>query len=411
MNKSLLASLHFLGVSHHGQSQQVRGQYALGDEEHGELLSSFSASGKFQGILVISTCNRTEVIFDGGSQALALQILTDYFQTGSGTISGHFVALDGWQVVRHLFRLTSGLDSMVMGDIQIASQIKESIRRSTDAGQLSPLLSKLCQSSFKAGKRVRAETGISNGAASVAYTALLMAKEYFGTLRDCSALVVGTGDMGRDVVYNLMSKGLNRLTVMNRTESTGRAYAELIDGHFMPISELPGEIDKHDIIITCTAAGKILIDENMVPDSDAKQLFLDLSMPANIGAAVHERKNVVRVDIDTIQNHLDKSMVARTGEVPQAEAIISEEMLAFQYRQILDMASPSIVQLREEYELIRQEELARAVEDMDPALLPVLEQLSQRLVKRLAVMPIEILCGQAEKSTLAMEEYLDASLN
>ena len=410
MNKSLLASLHFLGVSHRSQSQQVRSRYALDDKERSELQSRFSATGKFQGLLIISTCNRTELIFDGGSRALALQIMTDFFQSDGGTVSDHFVAQDGWQVVRHLFRLASGLDSMVMGDIQIAGQIKDAIRRSTAAGQLSPLLSKLGQGSFKAGKRVRAETGISDGSASVAYTALIMAQEYFGSLRDCSALVIGTGNMGRDVVHSLMGKGLGRLTVMNRTESTGRAYAKLVHGDFMPLTELAGEIEKHDIIITCTTAGKILIDESIVPDSAAKQLFLDLSLPANIDAAVHERENIVRVDIDTIQSHLDKSMVARTSEIPQAEAIISEELLAFQYRQILDMASPSIVQLREEYELIRQEEMARAGEDLDPALLPALEQLSQRLVKRLAVMPIEILCGQAETSTLAMEEYLDAAL-
>ncbi len=410
-NKSLLASLHFLGISHHTQKMEIRSKYSLSESQIAELQSRFREIPTLEGCVITSTCNRTEFMFEGGSENEVLEVLADFYDVSIAEVTQHFRYLDGWQVVRHLFCLTSGLDSMVLGDIQITSQLKEAVRLSREAGVHTPLLSKLCQSAFKAGKRVRAETSISNGASSVAYAAVMMARDYLGALHDCSALVVGTGNMGRDVVYNLRSKGLTDLTIMNRTEHTGRSYAALVSGEFMPISRLPEEIADHDIIITCTSAGKILIDKSMGGDGRKKQLFLDLSLPANIDHNVGELDNTARVDIDAIQVHVDRYMVERRNETPKAEAIISEEMLAFQYKQIMDIASPAMVRLREEYEHIRQAELARIADDMHPDMLPTLESLTRRLVKKLAVIPIEIFCGHAEESTFAMEEFLNASYN
>ncbi|MCH8023693.1 MAG: glutamyl-tRNA reductase [Candidatus Marinimicrobia bacterium] len=411
MNKSLLASLHFLGISHHDQRMEVRSRYAVDDSQIAELHRRLRAIPELRGCVIITTCNRIEFVLDGGSTSDALKVLSEFYQVDRETLNDHFHYMDGWQVIRHVFRLTSGLDSMVLGDIQVTSQLKQAVKHSQEAGSLSPLLSRLCQGAFKAGKRVRFETGVSDGAASVTYTALLMAKEYLGPLNECSALVIGTGDVGRDVVYNLLEKGLKRLTVMNRTEDTGRSFAALVGGHFKPISDLASEIADHDIIITCTSAGIILISSELVQEREYKQLFLDLSLPPNIDSAVSDYGNVVRIDIDTIQNHIDQWMITRTNEIPKAEAIISEEMLSFQYRQIMDIASPAMVRLREEYEIIRQEELQRAATGLQPDTRLALEILSQRLVKRLAVLPIEIFSRHAEANTLAMEEILDASFN
>ncbi len=411
MNKSLLASLHFFGVSHHTSKLDIRSKYALDEAKIAQLHDIFKSINGVRGCVIISTCNRTEFVLDGGNETELLVVLCEFYGTDKATIEKHFSYMEGWQVVRHLYRLTSGLDSMILGDIQITSQLKDAVKLSNEASLLSPLLSKLCQSAFKAGKRVRNETGVSDGAASVSYTALLMARDYLGPLNECSALVIGTGDMGRDVVYNLRSKGMTRLTVTNRTEQTGRSYAELVGGNFAPFSDLADEIDKHDIIITCTSAGKILIDNSMISEQDRHQLFLDLSLPANIDLAVNAIQNKMRIDIDAIQMNVDKYLVARRNEVPKAEAIISEELLSFQYKQIMDIASPAMIRLREEFEYIRIEELNRAAEAIGEEHLPAVELLTKRLVKRLAVMPIEIFCGHVEDSTLAMEEILDAAYN
>ncbi len=409
MNKSLLASLHFFGVSHHHSKLEIRSKYALNDGQSDIIRKQFTHIASVRGCVVITTCNRTEFIIDGGSEQAAVQVLCEFYGVNEAIIEQHFRYMEGWQVVRHLFRLTSGLDSMVLGDIQVTSQLKDAVHASREANCLSPLLSKLIQSAFRAGKRVRNETGVSDGAASVAYTALIMAREYLGPLNELSTLVVGTGNMGRDVAYNLRSKDMTNITVTNRTEKTGRSFAELVGGTFKPLSALATEIARHDIIITCTSAGKILIDKSMINDQNNRQLFLDLSLPPNIDMAVNTINNKARIDIDTIQTHVEKYKIARSNEVPKAEAIISEEMLAFQYKQIMDIASPAMIRLREEYELIRIEELNRTMADIDEDMLPAIELLTQRLVKRLAVMPIEIFCGHAEDSTLAMEEILDAS--
>ncbi len=409
-HKSSLSSLHYIGINHRRCGLDIRSRYALSTDQVSQLLAALGRVENVRGCLILSTCNRTEFIFDGGAVEQVRNILRDGYGEDAATFSGHFHELAGWDVVKHLFKLASGLDSMVLGETQIVGQIKQTVKLSQEASCLSPLLAKVCHGAFKTGKRVRHETQLATGAASISYTALMMARETFAQLADCSALVIGTGDMGRDVVYNLREKGLSRITVMNRTLDKGERFAQTIGGTFKPLDALPEEIDKHDIIITCTSAGEVIIDADMLSAGrDRPLLFLDLAVPANVAAQVTRIPQVRRIDLDTIQGHIDTRMVAREHEIPEAEAIVSEELIAFQYKQILDFASPAMVQLREEYETIRQDELKRlSGEGMDD-LLPLLDTLSQRLVKRLAVRPLQIFRQQAEADTLAMEKILDAA--
>ena len=408
--KSSLSSLHFIGINHRRSGLDIRSHYALSSSQEVQLLAALRLVENLRGCLILSTCNRTEFIFDGGAVDKVRKIIRDSYGEDEATFSRHFHEWVGWDVVRHLFKLASGLDSMILGETQIVGQIKQSVKISQEANCLSPLLAKLCHGAFKTGKRVRHETQLATGAASISATALMMARESFAQLADCSALVIGAGDMARDVVYNLREKGLSRITVMNRTQDKGERFAQAIGGTFKPLDELAGEIAKHDIIITCTSAGEVLIDAGMLPEGhDRLLLFLDLAVPANVAAQVTGVPQVKRIDLDTIQAHIDSRVVAREHEVPEAEAIVSEELIAFQYKQILDFASPAMIQLREEYEDIRQDELNRLTgEDLDK-LRPLLDTLSQRLVKRLAVRPLQIFRQQAEADTLAMEKILDAA--
>lgn len=409
-DKSSLSSLHFIGINHRQCGLDIRSRYALSTSHVVQLLAALRLVEDVRGCLILSTCNRTEFIFDGGSVEQVRNILRDGYGEDETTFSRHFHELIGWDVVKHLFKLASGLDSMILGETQIVGQIKQAVKISQEASCLSPLLAKLCHGAFKTGKRVRHETQLATGAASISYTALMMARESFAQLADCSALVIGTGDMGRDVVYNLREKGLSRITVMNRTREKGERFARTIGGSFKPLDELPEEIAEHDIIITCTSAREVIIDANMLAaDRDRPLLFLDLAVPANVAAEVTRIPQVKRIDLDTIQAHIGSRMVAREHEVPEAEAIVSEELIAFQYKQIMDFASPAMVQLREEYEHIRLDELHRLSGEGMDELLPLLDTLSQRLVKRLAVRPLQIFRQQAEADTLAMEKILDAA--
>ena len=407
--KSSLASLYQLGISHHEYKIDVRSRYALTTPKLEELLGVFSGIKGLRGCLILSTCNRTEFIADGGSVAPFHQVLQQFYKIDTVTVDKHFRQLAGWEVVKHLFRLASGLESMVVGESQIVGQIKQAVQLSQVAGCLSPLLSNVCQDAFKTGKRVRRQTKLSTGAVSIAATALIMAREYFGAVAHRSALIIGTGDVARDVVYNLHEKGLTKLTIINRTAQKGKRFAARVGGLFRPFDDLAGEIPKHDIIITSTAAGTVLIEAGSVPDpTGRRQLFLDLSVPPNIDARVGQIPGVKRIDLDVIQRHIKARRVARETEIPRAEAIVSEELLAFQYRQIMDLASPAIVRLREAYERIRQEELARLPKDGMEALLPILDRLSQRLVKRLVVKPLAIIRQEAQANTRSMDRILDA---
>jgi len=408
--KSLLSSLRFLGISHRECPLEVRSRYALTADTAKGLQSALCRIEGVKGSLILSTCNRTEFYFDGGELKDIRSLLKKHYSLAPETFNGHFRELLGWNVIKHMYRLAAGLDSMILGETQIVGQIKQAVQQSQATGCMSSLLAKVCQGAFKAGKRVRCQTELSTGAASVSYTALGMAREYFERLTGLAALVIGTGDMGRDVVYNLREKGLHQITVMNRTREKGEAFAHKINGRFKPFDQLAHEIPRHDIIITCTSAGQFIISPDMIPAAqDRRQLFLDLSVPANIAKEVEQAPHVRRIDLDTIQAHIDSRMVARENEVPRADAIVSEELLAFQYKQILDIASPAIINLREEFERIRQEELKRLASEGREDLAPQLDILSQRLVKRLAVLPLEIFRQQAESDTLGMDSILDAT--
>ena len=386
----------------------VRGRYALTSSSVGTLYETIRGLEGVRGCLIISTCNRTEFIVDGGDFQDLRELLQGHYGIDADRRAAHFRERAGWDVVRHVFRLACGLESMILGESQIVGQIKQSLVHSQRVEALSPLLAKVCQSAFKAGKLVRTETGLSTGAASVAYTALIMAREFFDGLSHLSALVIGTGDMGRDVVYNLREKGLGRITVMNRTNDNAAQFAPLVGGTFKPYSEMAAEIPQNDIIITCTAAGQAIITAGQLAgDATRQQLFLDLSLPANVDRRVGDLPQIKRIDLDMIQSHIGSRMVAREQEVPKAEAIVSAELLDFQYRQIMDIASPAIVNLQADYETIRQDELLRLSGEVRDELLPLLDALSQRLVKRLAVRPLKIFREHAEANTLAMEEVLD----
>ena len=402
--KSLLSALRFLGISHREFNVDVRSRYALTAGQIEELHSSLREVTGVQGCLVLSTCNRTEFILDGGDIDGIKALLSEYYSLDRAELEQHLRVATGWSVVKHIFRLASGLESLVLGETQIVSQIKSSVKISEGAGSLSPLLAKVYQGAFKAGKRVRRQTALSNGSASVSHTALIMARDYLGSLRERSALVVGTGSMGRSVVHNLREKGLADVAVTNRTRQSAEDFAREVNGTLIPWEQLGAALAGRDIIIACTSAGKTIITDAMLPpDSTRQQLYLDLSVPPNIEPALANRPGVRRIDLDYIQAHIDSLMVTREEEVPVAEALVAEELLNFHYRQILDIASPAIAQLHSEYETIRQEELQRFNLNGEEHLRAMLETFSQRLVKRLAVRPLEIFRQQVEASTRSLD--------
>ena len=214
----------------------------------------------------------------------------------------------------------------------------------------------------------------------------------------------GTGSMGRSVVHNLREKGLADVAVTSRTRQSAEDFAREVNGTLIPWEQLGAALAGRDIIIACTSAGKTIITDSMLPpDSTRQQLYLDLSVPPNIEPALANRPGVRRIDLDYIQAHIDSLMVTREEEVPVAEALVAEELLNFHYRQILDIASPAIAQLHSEYETIRQEELQRFNLNGEEHLRAMLETFSQRLVKRLAVRPLEIFRQQVEASTRSLD--------
>ena len=198
--------------------------------------------------------------------------------------------------------------------------------------------------------------------------------------------------------------GLADVAVSNRSLQSAEDFARDVNGTLVPWEQLGAAIAGRDIIIACTSAGKAIITESMLPpDATRPQLYLDLSVPPNIEPSLGNRPGVRRIDLDYIQTHIDSLMVTREEEVPVAEALVAEELLNFHYRQILDIASPAIAQLHSEYETIRREELQRLPLNGEEKVRALLETFSKRLVKRLAVRPLEIFRQQVEASTRSLD--------
>ena len=375
--------------------------------------------GVLRGFAVLSTCNRIEYYaqladgVDDAPRAVLLDLIAQTLGVPQGRLLRHVCFSEGVHALRHLFRVASGLDSMVLGEPQILGQVAEALRESEARGLCSAPLASLFQAATKAGGRARAETGLSRNPVSIASVAVDIAAREAGPLSKCHVTLVGAGDTAGLVAKLLKARGVQAATVVNRTEERGASLAGRCQFESSGVTALAKVLSDTDVVICATRAPHTVVEPEHLAGSERPLVFLDLAVPRDVNPAVAELPGVRLFDIDRMRDAVDTSLELRRREIPAAEAIIEQELAQFKLELKRRAVEPLIAGLRRKAEEIRKEELTRTFGEMETLSAEAQERLqtfSRSLVNKLLHDPTRRLRERAASEAAESESALVRSL-
>jgi glutamyl-tRNA reductase len=367
--------------------------------------------------LFISTCNRVEALYTSEEPEEAkrsvIALLSDLGGMPEHAFSSNLYTFEDAEAVRHIFRVASSLDSMVVGEPQILGQIKDAYYQATKEKTAGVVLNRLMHKTFHVAKRVRTETGISDAAVSISYAAIELAKKIFYDLEGKRVLLIGAGEMAELAARHLLGHGVTSIRVANRTFRRAFQVAESFDGNAVSFDEIGAQLLEADIVITSTASTEYVIDYEQVKSSLRKRrnrplFFIDIAVPRDVEPRVNDLGNVYVYDIDDLKGVVEINIAQRKEEAVKAERIVQEEVLKFEkWIKTLEVV-PTIVSIREKAEAIRQAEIRRSLSGLgplDPSQKKAIEVLTLSLAEKIINDPIVVLKRKADRPT--RDTYLD----
>jgi glutamyl-tRNA reductase len=388
--------LLLLGMSHRTADLATRESLAFSPEEATALLRELTAREELLEVAVLSTCNRTELYAVTHDATVAEAALRE----AVGRRRGQNALCDGPMRYRHLreeaalhlHRVAAGLDSLVLGEKQVLGQVKDAWCLARGAGSLGPLLDKLFASAVHAGKRARTETEIDAGAVSVASAAVALAGKVFGELEGRDVVVVGAGDTGRLAARHFAERRPRRLRVLNRTPERAVALAAEVSGEPGSLDGLPGALVEADVVALATRAPQPLLAAEAVAAALRQRprrplVLLDLAVPRDVEPEAAALENVFLYPVDALRGLVEQSMERRQREAPRAAKIAAEECERFLAWWRGLGATPVLRELREHFERVRSEELARSLRHFSPGEQEHVERLTRALVNKLLHLP------------------------
>jgi glutamyl-tRNA reductase len=311
------------GINHTNAGAEMRGSFAI-DEPTYLLLLDKARADDFKSVFVVSTCNRTEIYGYAPHPVELAILLTGFVQGNLETLVQNGYLYQGKEALHHLFRVSSGLDSQIVGDYEIQGQLKQAYTISMNKDMIGPIMDRTINFVFQASKKIRTTTALSSGTVSVSYAAI----EWLQRSLNNSAkkiLLIGSGKFGRNVCKNIRHYlPQSSLTISNRTEEAAIHFAEEIGCDHLPFSSLASGIGQFDVVLVCTNAMEPIIKRSFFNDASKPAIIIDLSVPANVEASVGELENIKLVNVDEISAITQTTIAKRLLEVPKAEAIICE---------------------------------------------------------------------------------------
>ena len=354
--------LFLIGLSHKSAPIEVRERVALSGEALKSALLELRQSEGVEEAFVVSTCNRVEVYVRADADAPARR----FFTSRAAEACDHLYAKGGVEAVRHLFRVSASLDSMVLGEQQILGQVKEAYGLASAVQAAGTYVSRLCNRAFATAKRVRTETDIGRGITSMSQVAVELVEKIFGDLRGRAILLAGAGKMGALSAKALAALGADRILVTNRSPERGLALARQVQGTFREWEELPRLLVEADVVIVSTGAPTyVLTRESVAAAMKARRhrslCLIDLAVPRNVDPAAAALSDVYAYDVDDMERVVASTQEARQGEALRAEAIVEAEVLAFAKERETRAALPVLVHLRRRAEAIARAEAERTL--------------------------------------------------
>lgn len=389
-------SLALLGVNHLSAPLDVRERLAIPADRLSDATRSLAHHPGIRGALILSTCNRVELLTEQENLADVRTFLGNYFRIAPHELDPHLYEFHEREAVRHLFRVASSLDSMVVGEPQILGQVKDSYAVAREVGSVSSSLDRLLQSAFAVAKKVRTETEIGSSSVSIASVAVDLAKRIFGSLNRSQVLLVGAGKMSELAARHLIANGASQILVANRTPERAQRLAEQFHGLSVPFADLQQHAPKADIVITSTGANGYLFNvaeaQSILQKRRNKPVFfIDIAVPRDVDPGVNRLEGAFVYSIDDLQQVAAQNLSERSAEAEAAERIVADEVERYQRRmQSLD-AVPGIRALQQQAEQLRLAELDRSrarLADLTPDQQAAVEALTRSLANKFLHAPM-----------------------
>ena len=412
----MTSRLFAVGLSHRTAPVELRESVDFSRGGAGDALASLANRGICKEMVVLSTCNRAEIYAVAGPEApdAVGRFFAEYHELPLARLSEHLYVRRGDEAARHLFRVAAGLDSLVVGEPQILGQVKAAYAAASDLGYSAAVTNRLFHMAFGVGKRVRRETGVSEGAVSVSYAAIALARKIFGDLTGLNVVILGAGGMAKLTGTHLKAQHVRQITIASRTFTTAERLACELDGRAVPWAELNDALAGADIVITATGAVEPVLTRNgvndvMRPRRQRPLFIIDIALPRDVEPSVGDLDQVFLYNIDDLQGIVKENLTRRSSELERAEAIVEEEVGRFiswlQAREVI----PTVVALRERFETIRQSELARLepkLSGLPPEARARVDEITQLLVQKLLLTPTEQL--KSVRDDTLISAYADA---
>lgn len=392
--------LILVGLNHRTAPVEVRERLSIPDNKLDDTTASLREIEGVDGAAVLSTCNRVETIVSTRDEDV-IESIVHWLAVRGGTMRSelekHLYILRHGDVVKHLFRVASGLDSMILGEPQIGGQVRKAFVTATQLGTLDSLLSQVCEHTLRVAKKVRTETGIGEHAVSVPYAAVELAKKIFGDLRGLQVLLLGAGDMGELTAEHLHKQEVKQVFVANRSFERAIELATLFEGAAVQFDKIEEQLPLCDIVIASTAAPHFVIEPFQVTKAlevrkKRRNLFLiDLSVPRNINPAVASIDGAYLYNVDDLQQVADSNLELRQQKAREAEQIVLREVEQFRKRLVAQDAVPTILELQQRLESIRTAEVEKCLRNVGPVTTEqraAIEQFSTQLVNKILHYPI-----------------------
>jgi len=406
-----------IGMNHKTAPVELRELVAFGGHNIDEVMNSIRSIKDIKESMVLSTCNRVEILFTTDKEKEAKESVIEFLSHVSGIkkeeLGPTLYIYDNEEAIRHIFRVGASLDSMIVGEPQILGQVKEAYRIAVNHKSSSVILNRLMHRTFSLAKKIRTETDISGSAVSVSFAAVELGKKIFGDLQGKEVLLIGAGEMAELAATYLLNNRIAKILVANRTFSRAVELADHFHGKAISFEEISDQLLVVDVVITSTASPEPIISLNQVKNTMRRRknrplFFIDIAVPRDVEPQVNGIENVFVYDIDDLTGIVESNINKRKGEAVKAERMVDEEVIKFsEWFKTLDVV-PTIVALKDKCENIRQMELKKtlsSLDDLTPEQRKGVENLTISIAKKILNDPIVLLKKKEDRASRNL--YLD----
>jgi glutamyl-tRNA reductase len=367
-------ALILIGLNHRTAPVEVRERLSVAEQKLPEVVQSLREIEGVDGAAVVSTCNRVEAVVSSRTEDVISKVV-DWLAVQGGSdrssLENHLYILRHVDVVKHLCRVASGLDSMIIGEPQIGGQVRSAFQAAQDLGALDSLLQQVYAQTMRVAKRVRTDTAIGEHAVSIPYAAVELAKKIFGDLKGLQVLLLGAGEMGELTAEHLHKQSVKQVFVANRSYNRAVELAMRFQGSAVQFDAIEQHLAACDIVIASTSAPHFVIEPDQVQRAlDSRRMrnlfLIDLSVPRNINPDVASIEGAYLYNVDDLQQVADANLELRQHKARDAEQIVVREVEDFRKRLIAQDAVPTIVELQQRLEAIRASELEKCLRRLGP---------------------------------------------